>query len=85
MMQSCASEEYRAEYAAAPSHFHAFVHIALRWHLQRGGRMTGYLVQPLELKRCDVDVSLRRMPVAPPAHCHYFDERTAVVPTLVKR
>ena len=47
--------------------------------------MTGYLVQPLELKRGDVDVSLRRMPVAPPAHCHYFDERTAVVPTLVKR
>lgn len=85
MMQSCASEEYRAEYEAAPSHFHAFVHIALRWHLQRGGRMTGYLVQPLELKRDDVDVSLRRMPVAPPAHCHYFDERTAVVPTLVKR
>ena len=27
MMAGCASEEYRAEYAAAPSHFHAFLQV----------------------------------------------------------
>ena len=27
---------------------------------------------------------MTRMPVAPPAHCHYFSERTAVVPLIVK-
>jgi len=87
MMAGCASEEYRAEYAAAPSHFHAFLQIALRWHTAPAGRLSGYLQMQtaLDLRRDDVEVVLRRMPVAPPPHCHYFQDRVAIVPLITKR
>ena len=86
MMAGCESAEYRDEYAAAPSHFHAFLQIALRWHTAPEGRLSGYLQMQtaLDLRRDDVEVTLRRMPVAPPAHCHYFQDRVAIVPLIRK-
>ena len=83
-MEKCADPRYREAYAGARSHFHAFVDLALRFHSRPGTRISGYLVQPLPLERDDATVTMSRMPVAPPAHCHYFSERTAVVPLIVK-
>ena len=83
-MEKCADARYREAYAGARSHFHAFVDLALRFHSRPGTRISGYLVQPLPLERDDATVTMSRMPVAPPAHCHYFSERTAVVPLIVK-
>ena len=78
--------DYRAMYEASRSHLHAFVEIVLRWHARDGCRISGYLVQPISFPgRADVEVSMARMPVAPPAHCHYYDDRTALVPLIVKR
>eukprot|EP00966_Prymnesium_polylepis_P168823 3903593-Prymnesium_polylepis.1 len=84
-MEQCADAAYRARYAAARSHMHAFLDMVLEWHSRPGTRISGYLSgTPIHLDRADTVYSSQRMPVRPPSHCHYFDDRVAVVPLWVK-
>ena len=70
-MEECDNEAYRARYAAARSHMHAFLDMVLEWHAQPGTKISGYLSgTPVVLKRSDTHYSCQRMPVRPPAHCH---------------
>ncbi|KAL1530626.1 hypothetical protein AB1Y20_001526 [Prymnesium parvum] len=84
-MQQCGNEAYRLRYMAARSHMHAFLDIVLEWHARPGTRVSGYLSgTPVSLERSDTRYVCQRMPVRPPAHCHYFDDTVATVPLWIK-
>eukprot|EP00051_Salpingoeca_urceolata_P008461 m.106199 g.106199 ORF g.106199 m.106199 type:complete len:108 (-) comp15762_c0_seq2:268-591(-) len=77
-------EQYQRLYHNAQSHFHGFVDIVVTFHLSPGGRLSGFLAQPLPKSGLPRGVTLQQtnMPVFPPRGCRYFTGKTASVPVL---
>ncbi|CAJ1438219.1 unnamed protein product [Effrenium voratum] len=84
MFLNCPNEQYKAIYDESPTHFHAFLDIALQFHARPGTRISGYLVSPIVVDRDDVDITYESMGVQPPAHCNYYFRNEAVVPIFAK-
>eukprot|EP00438_Fugacium_kawagutii_P031443 Skav200319 [mRNA] locus=scaffold1760:24763:25750:- [translate_table: standard] len=84
MLVNCPKEEYKRIYADSPTHFHAFLEIALQYHSRQGTRISGYLVSPIVVDRDDVAITYGSINVQPPAHCNYYFREEAVVPIFAK-
>ncbi|ETV91021.1 hypothetical protein H310_14343 [Aphanomyces invadans] len=69
------------------SRWHDFLDLALNWHVHVGGRVTGYLARPIDLRRDGCDVVMTPFQVDVPDNCTYFPYHAALVPlvTLLER
>lgn len=84
MLINCPNERYKQIYTQSPTHFHAFLEIALQYHSRQGTRISGYLVSPIVVDRDDVAITYGSINVHPPAHCNYYFRDEAVVPIFAK-
>ncbi|CAK9072030.1 Guanidinoacetate N-methyltransferase [Durusdinium trenchii] len=84
MLLNCPNEQYKEIYTESPTHFHAFLDIALQYHSRRGSRISGYLVSPIVVDRDDVEITYGSFDVHPPEHCNYYFRNEAVVPVFSK-
>lgn len=84
MLINCPNERYKQIYAQSPTHFHAFLEIALQYHSRQGTRISGYLVSPIVVDTDDVAITYGSINVHPPAHCNYYFRDEAVVPIFAK-
>ncbi|KAF0703146.1 hypothetical protein AaE_015523 [Aphanomyces astaci] len=69
------------------SRWHDFLDATLNWHVNVGGRVTGYLAREIDLSRDGCHVAMSPFEVQVPPNCTYFPYKTALVPlvTLVER
>ncbi|RQM24982.1 hypothetical protein B5M09_001795 [Aphanomyces astaci] len=73
--------------ASLGSKWHDFLDATLNWHVNVGGRVTGYLAREIDLSRDGCHVAMTPFEVQVPLNCTYFPYKTALVPlvTLVER